>query len=185
MHPAEGSVFEIRGVLDVAIRIEELSLTVQDTPLPDAEIEAWVRPRAIHVVAATVGEDEHSVGLREILDIKHGGIEKYGFHCHYLGTSVPLDRVLDVAQQTGARAVLISTIVTHADVHKHNMSRLHELTRAHGLRQRLVLVAGGTQVTAALTRECGMDAGFGRGTTGRDVASLLVRKLRTTTVDDA
>ena len=46
----------------------------------DAEIEAWVRPRDIHVVAATVGEDEHSVGMREIIDIKHGGLEKYAFH---------------------------------------------------------------------------------------------------------
>lgn len=179
MHPAEGSVFEIKGVFDVAIRIDELPKAVQETPLPDAEIEAWVRPRAVHLVAATVGEDEHSVGLREILDIKHGGIEKYGFHCHYLGTSVPLDRVLDVAQQTGARVVLISTIVTHADVHKHHMHRLHELAQARGLRQRLTLIAGGTQVTNDLARECGMDAGFGRGTTGRAVASFLVRKLRT------
>lgn len=179
MHPAEGSVFEIKGVFDVAIRIDELPKAVQETPLPDAEIEAWVRPRAVHLVAATVGEDEHSVGLREILDIKHGGIEKYGFHCHYLGTSVSLDRVLAVAQQTGARAVLISTIVTHADVHKHHMHRLHDLAQARGLRQRLTLIAGGTQVTNDLARECGMDAGFGRGTTGRAVASFLVRKLRT------
>jgi D-ornithine 4,5-aminomutase subunit beta len=29
-----------------------------------------------------------------------------------------------------------------------------------------------------MARECGMDAGFGRGTTGRDVASFLVRTLR-------
>ncbi len=43
------------------------------------------------VVAGTVGEDEHSVGLREIIDIKHGGIEKYGIESHYLGTSVPVE----------------------------------------------------------------------------------------------
>ena len=30
------------------------------------------------VVCGTVGEDEHSVGLREIINIKHGGIEKWG-----------------------------------------------------------------------------------------------------------
>jgi D-ornithine 4,5-aminomutase subunit beta len=178
MHPAEGSVFEVKGVLDVAVRIDELPVATRVAPLADREIEAWVRPRAIHLVAATVGEDEHSVGLREILDIKHGGIEKYGFHCHHLGTSVPLERLLEVAERTGARAVLISTIVTHGDVHKRNMRRLDELTRARGLRSRLVLIAGGTQVTDELARECGMDAGFGRGTRGRDVASLIVRKLR-------
>jgi D-ornithine 4,5-aminomutase subunit beta len=85
---------------------------------------------------------------------------------------------LDVVEQTGARAVLISTIVTHARVHEEHMRRLHTLAQQRGLRQRLVLVAGGTQVTNELARECGMDAGFGRGTTGRDVASFLVRTLR-------
>jgi D-ornithine 4,5-aminomutase subunit beta len=178
MHPAEGSAFEVKGVLDAAVRIDELPVTTRVAPLADREIEAWVRPRAIHVVAATVGEDEHSVGLREILDIKHGGIEKYGFQCHHLGTSVPLERLLEVAERTGARAVLVSTIVTHGDVHKRNMRRLHELARTRGLRSRLVLIAGGTQVTDELARECGMDAGFGRGTRGRDVASLIVRRLR-------
>jgi D-ornithine 4,5-aminomutase subunit beta len=58
------------------------------------------------------------------------------------------------------------------------MRRLHELAQSRGLRQRLLLIAGGTQVTDALARECGMDAGFGRGTRGRDVASLIVRRLR-------
>jgi D-ornithine 4,5-aminomutase subunit beta len=178
MHPAEGSVFEIKGVLDMAIEIAKLPLRGREVPLPDEEIEAYVRPREIHIVAATVGEDEHSVGIHEILDIKHGGIEKYGFHCHYLGTSVPLERVLDVAQETGASAVLISTIVTHADVHKHHMQQLDELAQERGLREQLILIAGGTQVTDEMARTCRLDAGFGRGTTGRDVASFLVRRLR-------
>ena len=179
MHPAEGSVFEIKGVLDFAVRIDELSLPEPEEPLPDAEIETWVRPRNIHVVAGTLGEDEHSVGLGEILDIKHGGIEKYGFHCHYLGTSVPPDRILDVAVETGARAVLVSTIITHAGIHKASMQRLHERATERGLRERLLLVAGGTQITDDMARYCGMDAGFGRGATGRDVASFIVRRMRT------
>lgn len=69
LRPAEGSVFEIRGVLDVAIPFETLPVTGDAGSLPDREIEAWVRPRDIHVVAATVGEDEHLVGIREILDV--------------------------------------------------------------------------------------------------------------------
>jgi D-ornithine 4,5-aminomutase subunit beta len=178
MHPAEGSVFEIKGVLEVAVRVDELEIPTLEAPLGDTEIEAWVRPRRLTVVAATVGEDEHSVGLHEILDVKHGGIEKYGFDCHDLGTSVPVERVLDAALQRGARAVLISTIVTHARVHETHMRRLHTLAVERGVRQQLVLVAGGTQVTDELARACGMDKGFGRGTTGRDVASFLVRTLR-------
>jgi D-ornithine 4,5-aminomutase subunit beta len=178
MHPAEGSVFEIKGILEFEVSRSELPVTLREKPLADNEIEAWVRPRRIHVVAATVGEDEHSVGLHEILDIKHGGIEKYGFLCRDLGTSVSIEQVLDESVKTHARVILISTIVTHAHVHEQNMRRLHRLATERGIRDGLVLLAGGTQVTDELARECGMDAGFGRGTTGRDVASFVVRALR-------
>jgi D-ornithine 4,5-aminomutase subunit beta len=178
LHPAEGSVFEIKGVLEVAVGIDSIPVKTREEPLPDAVIEAWVRPRQIHIVAATVGEDEHSVGIREIIDIKHGGIEKYGFHCHFIGTSATLERLLDEVERTGARCVLVSTIITHEDVHRRHIRRLHELALERGLRQRVVLIAGGTQITDELARACGADAGFGRGAKGREVASFLVRKLR-------
>jgi D-ornithine 4,5-aminomutase subunit beta len=129
------------------------------------------------VVAATVGEDEHSVGMREIIDIKHGGLEKYAFHCHYLGTSVPVSKVLDAAQETGAKAALISTIISHNDIHRINMRRLHDLAVERGIRDGLLLIAGGTQVNDTMAVECGMDAGFGRGTKGRHVASFLVAEM--------
>ncbi len=178
MHPAEGSVFEIKGVLDVAISVDRLAMPGEQALLAEPEIEAWVRSRQPVVVAATVGEDEHSVGLHEILDIKHGGIEKYGFRCHYLGTSVTVDRLLEEAERLGASAVLISTIVTHEHVHEQHMRALDAAARDRGVREKLVLVAGGAQVTDALARACGMDAGFGRGTTGHDVASFIVQTLR-------
>ncbi|MES9887498.1 MAG: D-ornithine 4,5-aminomutase subunit OraE [Candidatus Sedimenticola sp. 6PFRAG1] len=175
MHPAEGSLFEIKGVFDMPMRIDLLPAVEHDELLPETEIEAWVRPREIHIIAATVGEDEHSVGLHEILDIKHGGIEKYGFICHDLGTSVAVERALDEAERTAAHAVLISTVVTHGDVHMRHMRDLHNLAKARGLRDRLLLVSGGAHVTRELARECGMDTGFGRGTRGWDVASYLVK----------
>ena len=178
MHPAEGSVFEIKGVLDVVIKKDDLPQYVTVEPLSEEEIEDWIRPREIHVVAATVGEDEHSVGLHEILDIKHGGIEKYGFHCHDLGTSVSVERIVDIAEKINAHAILISTIVTHSDIHKQHMHQLNQFVDARGLREKVVLIAGGTQVTNKLAQECGMDAGFGHSTTGRDVASFLLRTLR-------
>jgi D-ornithine 4,5-aminomutase subunit beta len=178
IHPAEGSLFEIRGTLDLAVQASELVIPEAEARLSHAEIEAFVRPRRLNVVAATVGEDEHSVGLREVLDVKHGGIERYGFRCHYLGTSVPPERVLDAAVAHAACAVLVSTIVTHHDVHRGVMRELDRLARERGLRERLLLVAGGTQVTDAIARESGMDVGFGRGTTGQDLASFLVLRLR-------
>ena len=178
MHPAEGSVFEIKGVLDMAIDTSLLPQLESERLLPEQEIEEWVRAHGLVVVAATLGEDEHSMGLHEILDIKHGGIEKYGFTCHALGTSVSPEALLDEAERTNACAILVSTIVTHSDVHRQNMRRLHELAEARGLRGRLLLVAGGTQISDETARECRMDAGFGRGATGWEVASFLVRNLR-------
>jgi len=35
--------------------------------------------------------------FREILDIKHGGIEKFGFKYTYLGTSVSPEKFIDAA----------------------------------------------------------------------------------------
>ncbi len=177
IHPAEGSLFEIKGIFDVAVDKSKLVIPEKEAVMADDEIEAFVRPGDIHVVAATVGEDEHSVGMREIIDIKHGGLEKYGFHCHYLGTSVPVSKVLDAVQETGAKAALISTIISHNDIHRINMRRLCDLAVERGIRDGLLLIAGGTQVNDAMAVECGMDAGFGRGTKGQHVASFIVGKM--------
>ena len=46
------------------------------------------------------------------------------------------------------------------------------------MREGLLMVAGGTRVTDETARDCGMDAGFGKGTVGRDVASFIVRRMR-------
>lgn len=176
LHPAEGSLFEIKGIFDLPIRAGLLTQPPRSELLDQTAIEAWVRPRNIAIVAATLGEDEHTVGLHEILDIKHGGIERYGFLIHDLGSSVPAERLLDAAERFGAKAVLVSTIVTHNDVHKGHMKRLHQLAQERGLRDRLLLVAGGAHVTGELARACGLDTGFGRGTRGWDVASYLVKE---------
>jgi D-ornithine 4,5-aminomutase subunit beta len=177
MHPAEGTYVELKGVFPGGIRRDELVIEPEPLRLKDAEIEEFVRTHQVKAVAATVGNDEHSVGLREIIDIKHGGLEKFGFKCTYLGTSVPLEKVLDAAVETGAQVILISTIITHNDIHRICMRKLHNLALEKGIREGRLLIAGGTQVTNEMARECGMDAGFGRGTKGHDVASFIVKAL--------
>lgn len=175
MHPAEGTVLEVKGRIKVTIDPLTLHMPEAEERLGAEVIRQKVKERPMLGVAATVGEDEHSVGLREILDIKHGGIEGFGMKFHYLGTSVPISKVVDAALETGAEAILISTIITHGDMHRLNMQKLHDLCVERGVRDRLILVGGGTQVTHELAKEWGMDAGFGRGTKGIDVASFLVK----------
>ena len=124
----------------------------------------------------TVGNDEHSVGLREIIDIKHGGIEKYGIKVHYLGTSVPVEKLVSAAVETNADAMLASTIISHDDIHYKNIAAIDRIAREMGVRDKLMFAAGGTQVVDELARKHGADAGFGRGTHGNDVATFLVKR---------
>ncbi len=178
MHPAEGTMIELKGSIDFAVSRDELTLPDAPALLDVAAIETFAREHGLRAVAGTVGKDEHSVGLHEIIDIKHGGIEGLCFHCINLGTSVPVDKLLDAAVETAAQVVLMSTIVSHHELHRHNMRQLSDLAVERGVRDRLLLIAGGPQVTDELARDCGLDAGFGRGTSGRQVASFIVRRLR-------
>jgi len=128
------------------------------------------------LIAATVGEDEHSVGLREVIDIKHGGIEKYGVDVEYLGTSCPVEKLVDAAIELNADGILASTIISHDDVHYKNMKRIHEYAIEKGVRDKLIICAGGTQVTPEIAVENGMDQGFGKSDRGQAVASFFVKK---------
>lgn len=176
MHPSEGTLIELKARVPFSIDPATLVIPPEEKVLSADEIRDYVAARPFKTVAATVGEDEHSVGLREIIDIKHGGIEGLGFKTTYLGTSVPISKVVDAAIETAADAILISTIITHADVHRINMRKLHELCIEKGIREKVILVCGGTQIANDIAKECGMDAGFGRGTKGIHVASFLTKR---------
>jgi len=178
MHPAEGTLVEIKGVLDTAIDPATLVITEPAPSLSDEEIREFVATNNLRCIAATVGMDEHSVGMLEIIDIKHGGLEKWGFGCTYLGTSVPVEKVLDAAIEHAAQVVLISTIISHGEMHRTNMEKLADLAVEKGVRDKILLVAGGTQVSDELAKGWGMDAGFGRKTKGIDVASFVVKTMR-------
>jgi D-ornithine 4,5-aminomutase subunit beta len=58
------------------------------------------------------------------------------------------------------------------------MKKLHELAIEKGIRDKVLIIAGGTQINNDLAVENGMDAGFGRGTKGIHVASFIVKKLK-------
>ena len=177
MHPVDGTRVEVKGRLPFEMKIADLVIPQEPEVLSEDELRAAFEHRPLTVVCGTVGEDEHSVGLREIIDIKHGGIEKYGIKVHYLGTSVPPEKLVNAAIELGAGAILASTIISHDNIHYKNIALIDRLAREQGVRDRLVFLAGGTQVTPELAREAGADEGFGRGTKGAHVATALV-KLR-------
>ncbi len=178
MQPAEGTRIELKGRFNQVIDTSQLEIPPAPEILSEEEIRAEVKAKPLKVVAGTVGNDEHSVGLREIIDIKHGGLEGFGIQCHYLGTSVPLEKLVDAAIEIEADAILASTIISHYDIHYQHMKRLHELCVEKGIRDRIILVSGGTQVSPELAVEQGVDAGFGRGTKGIHVATFLVKRRK-------
>ena len=59
-----------------------------------------------------------------------------------------------------------------------NMKKLNDICIEKGIRNNIILVGGGTQITNEIAKDAGLDAGFGRGTKGIDVASFIVESLR-------
>jgi len=178
MQEAEGTRIELKGRLPFEIDLNDLVIPPEPKVLSDEEIREEIKNYPLKLVCGTIGEDEHSVGLREIIDIKHGGIEKFGIEVHYLGTSVPVEKLVDAAVELKADVILASTIISHDDIHYKNMKRIHELAIEKGIRDNIIIAAGGTQVNPETAVKQGIDAGFGRNSHGIDVATFIVEKRR-------
>lgn len=176
LQDAEGTRIELKGKLGFDIDVSKLVIPPEPHYLSDDEIRADVEAHPLKIVCGTVGEDEHSVGLREIIDIKHGGIERFGIEVHYLGTSVPVEKLVDAAVELKAEAILASTIISHDNIHYKNMKRIHELAIEKGIRDDVIIAAGGTQVIPEEGLKTGVDAAFGRNSHGIDVASFLIEE---------
>ena len=178
MHPSEGTRVQVKGKLDADLDISKLEIPPEPELMSDEELWSEIEKRPMKIVAATVGEDEHSVGLREVIDIKHGGIEKWGIEVEYLGTSCPIEKLVDAAIELNADAILASTIISHDGIHYKNMKRLHEYAIEKGVRDKIMIACGGTQVTPEIAVKQGVDAGFGKTDRGLHVATFFVNKRK-------
>ena len=178
LQEAEGTLVEIKGRVAFSLDAKDLVIPEKPEVFSDEEIRADIEKHPMKIVAGTLGNDEHSVGLREIIDIKHGGIEKYGIESIYLGTSVPVEKLVDAAIESNADAILASTIISHDNIHYKNLKKLCDTAVEKGVRDRLIILGGGTQIISDLAVDTGLDMGFGRGTKGSHVATFLVKKRR-------
>jgi beta-lysine 5,6-aminomutase beta subunit len=149
------------------------------------EINAFIREkigRKITIIGACTGTDAHTVGIDAIMNMKgyngEYGLERYPeINAYNLGSQVENEELVRKAIELNADALLVSQVVTQKDVHIKNLSALVDLLEAEGLRQKLVLVAGGPRITHELALELGFDAGFGPGTVAPDVASFVVQEI--------
>ena len=147
----------------------------------DAEIERRFGTRLV-VLGCALESDAHTVGIDAIFNPKgfagDSGLERYrGFDARNLGAQVPIDRVVRLARESNADALLVSATVTQNEIHVRHLTDLVDMLEAERLRDRLVLVAGGARVDHALAKELGYDGGFGPGTTASRVASFLLEEI--------
>ncbi|MDH8679232.1 OAM dimerization domain-containing protein [Fusibacter bizertensis] len=158
---------------------------VDSDVMDKAAVEAYIEEnfdRDIVIVGACTGTDAHTVGIDAIMNMKgydhHYGLERYqGVKAHNLGAQVPNEELVAKAIELGADAIIVSQIVTQKDVHIPNMTQLIELLESEGIRDKVIVCAGGPRISYELAKELGYDAGFGTGTFAEDVASYIVQAL--------
>ena len=91
---------------------------------------------------------------------------------------MPVEKLVNAAVELDADVIMASTIISHDDIHYKNIANIDRLAREMGVRDRVIFIAGGTQITPELAVENGADAGFGRGTKGVHDATFMVRRRR-------
>ena len=92
-----------------------------------------------------------------------------------MGTSVPPEKLVNAAVELNADAIMASCIISHDNIHYTNIAKIDALAKEMGVRDKLIFLAGGTQVDPEQARAHGADEGFGRGTHGCHVATCLVK----------
>lgn len=180
------SHFILYGSSSHSVDLDEIPIPeYQEQAMSFEEINQLIQAeigRRIVVVGACTGTDAHTVGLDAIMNMKgyagDYGLERYPMiEAHNLGSQVPNEVLLQKAREIKADAVLVSQVVTQRNVHLQNLTELIEMAEAEDLRRKLIMIAGGPRIDQLLAIELGFDAGFGAGTTPRDVATFLAKEL--------
>ncbi len=149
------------------------------------EVDAFVRERVgrkVRVAGACIGTDAHTVGIDAILNMKgyqgDYGLERYKeFVTFNLGSQISVESLVEFAKDNHIDALLASQVVTQKGSDITNFTALTELLEAEGIRDDIVLIAGGPRMTNLLATELGYDAGFGRGTLPSDVAAFVATRM--------
>jgi beta-lysine 5,6-aminomutase beta subunit len=179
------SFFVVYASTPVAVDVDAIAPSRESKPMSMDEIDAFVRERVgrkIRIAGACIGTDAHTVGIDAILNMKgykgDYGLERYKeFETFNLGSQVSVEELADFAKRERIDALLASQVVTQKGSDITNFTALAELLEAEGIREDVVLIAGGPRVTNLLATELGYDAGFGRGTVPSDVASFVAERI--------
>jgi beta-lysine 5,6-aminomutase beta subunit len=169
------------GVDYESIKVVELELSYMDFDGVNEFIKEKIG-RKVNIVGACTGDDAHTVGIDAIMNMKgydhHFGLERYPeINAVNLGSQVKNEDLIEYAKQNKCDAILVSQVVTQRDSHIKNLTNFVELAEAEGIRDRIIIIAGGPRIDHKLALELGFDAGFGPGTFAEHVASFVVEKM--------
>lgn len=182
----EFSFYVVYGSYKSSVNTEEIKIETVDTDKMDMYgVQNYIKEnikRDIVIVGAATGTDAHTVGIDAIMNMKgfagHYGLERYkGVEAFNMGSQVPNEELIKKAIEMKADAILVSQVVTQKEVHVQNLSNLIELLEAEGIRDKVIVVAGGPRITHELAKELGYDAGFGAKKYADDVASFIVQEM--------
>ncbi|MGD9886462.1 MAG: OAM dimerization domain-containing protein [Bacilli bacterium] len=180
------SFYIIYGSIPFLVDPDTIQVSDVTTPTySKEEIEALIEKelqREIVFIGASTGTDAHTVGIDAIMNMKgfagHYGLERYkNIKAINLGSQVPNEVFVRKAKEAHADVLLVSQTVTQKDVHLKNLLELVEMLEAEGMRDHVLLIAGGARITHELAKELGYDAGFGQKKYAEDVASFAVLEL--------
>jgi len=168
--------------------VDTTAITAEEAAAPELhreEIDAQIArrfARRVVVLGCALESDAHTVGIDAIFNPKgfagDYGLERYaGFDARNLGAQVPVEKLVRLARETKADAILVSATVTQNEIHIRHLTDLVDMLEAERLRDSVVLVAGGARVDHALAKELGYDAGFGPGTTPSRIAAFLLEEI--------
>lgn len=165
------------------IEVEEITTKV----LSMEEINNLIKRefgRKLVVIGATTGTDAHTVGLDAIMNMKgcagHYGIERYKMvEAHNLGSQVTNEEFVEKAMELKADILLVSQTVTQKRVHIENLKRLNDILVEQGIRDRYILICGGSRISNKVAKELGYDAGFGPEKYAADVLTFALEKMIT------
>jgi len=149
------------------------------------EVARYIRDhigRKVVIIGASTGTDAHTVGIDAVMNMKgfagHYGLERYDMiEAHNLGSQVSNEDFIAKAIELNADVLLVSQTVTQKDVHVDNLTQLVEMLEAEGMRHKIILICGGARITAELAKELGYDAGFGKDSYAKDVATFAVQEM--------
>jgi len=138
--------------------------------------------RKITAVGATIGHDAHTVGIDAIMNMKgynmDYGLERYPeINAYNLGAQVSCEELVKAAIKHKADVILASQTVTQKESHISNFTELVNQLDSAGIRDKVLLLAGGAKITNEFALKLGYDAGFGVNTLPSQVASFMVTQL--------